>query len=304
MCLVPLEAHLRGLAGGAMRAGVRHLPRPGLQMRLKRCEALEPASGDGVRLHIADAALVLALRAGAIRRAGLHPEAPVPGKGVQLRVHDHFARHGVVVLDQRAGVVEQHLFRDTAEGPEGTLHPGKPVLLPLGPEGPHMQPTRMAEGRDEEEHLLLFVADPDPALAEVDLQLLAGPRLEAHRRPRFGPQRLSQMRHRPLHRAQAHHDILLRGELLAHDIGVARHTAGTARQPSPQCHPAICDALPAPASPTPHSASASRSCPTPPSAEDLPPSLHSWNLPSTGGGQFPMSAAGQFAVSHDSSSFL
>jgi hypothetical protein len=181
---------------------------------------------------------------------------------------------------------------------------GKPVLLPLDPEGTNMQPARMAEGRDEEEHLLLLVPDPDPALAEIDLQLLARSRLKPYRRPRFGTQSLSQMRHRPLHRAQAHYDILLRGELLAHDIGVARRAAGTARQPSPQGHPAICDALPAPASPTPRPVSASRSSPTSPSAEDLPPSLHSWDLPSAGGWQFLMPAAGQFAVSHDSSSFL
>ena len=143
------------------------------------------------------------------------------------------------------------------------------------------------------------------------------------------------MCHRPLHRAQAHHDILLRGELLAHDIGVARRAAGTARPPSPQGHPAICDAIPAPsrarhprrssaspcsanspapprsasspsrkasapASPTPRPAPANRSSPTSPSAEDLRSSLHSLNLPSTGGGQFLISAAGQFAVSHDS----
>jgi hypothetical protein len=105
---------------------------------------------------------------------------------------------------------------------------GKPVLLPLDPEGTNMQPARMAEGRDEEEHLLLLVPDPDPALAEIDLQLLARSRLKPYRRPRFGTQSLSQMRHRPLHRAQAHYDILLRGELLAHDIGVARRAAGTA----------------------------------------------------------------------------
>lgn len=39
----------------------------------------------------------------------------------------------------------------------------------------------------------------------------------------------------------------------------------------------------APASPTPRPASASRSSPTSPSAEDLRPSLPSWNLLSTGG---------------------
>jgi hypothetical protein len=39
------------------------------------------------------------------------------------------------------------------------------------------------------------------ALAEVDLQLAAGRRLEAHRGQRLGRQFASQMRHRPLHRA-------------------------------------------------------------------------------------------------------
>ena len=45
----------------------------------------------------------------------------------------------------------------------------------------------------------LDVGDPDPQLAEVDLRLLAGARLEAHGRPRRPPPRRPQRLQRPLH---------------------------------------------------------------------------------------------------------
>jgi len=55
---------------------------------------------------------------------------------------------------------------------------------------------------------------------KIDLQLLAGRRLKANRRPCFGLQFAPQRRDRPLDRAQAQLEPLLGKQLLAHDIGV------------------------------------------------------------------------------------
>lgn len=79
----------------------------------------------------------------------------------------------VMVQDQGAGIVEQHLARHAAERLEGALQSGKPVLLPLVAEGAHVQAARVAERRHEQRHPGGHAADLDPPLAEVDLHLLA-----------------------------------------------------------------------------------------------------------------------------------
>ncbi len=84
---VTREAQARGFACGAMDPQVGDLAGPLHQMSFQRGKALEGTPRDRVALHVADAALVLALRPGSIRRAGLYLKAPVPGKGMQLRVH-------------------------------------------------------------------------------------------------------------------------------------------------------------------------------------------------------------------------
>ena len=96
-------------------AHVGDLAHPPGEMRLERRPAGEAAARDRVVLHVADAALVLALGPRPVRRAGPRPEAPVAREGVQPRVEPHLARRRVVMLDQRPGVVEQHLLRNAAE---------------------------------------------------------------------------------------------------------------------------------------------------------------------------------------------
>jgi hypothetical protein len=108
-----------------------------------------------------------------------------------------------MVLDQRLGIVEQHLLGQAAEMPERALQPLEPGRLPLVPEGAGIDPARVAEGRHEQVDPHLLVADRHPALAEVDLQLPPRRRLEAHRRQRLRRELAPQVRHRPLDRAQA-----------------------------------------------------------------------------------------------------
>jgi hypothetical protein len=108
-----------------------------------------------------------------------------------------------MVLDQRLGIVEQHLLGQAAEMPERALQPLEPGRLPLVPEGAGIDPARVAEGRHEQVDPHRLVADRHPALAEVDLQLPPRRRLEAHRRQRLRRELAPQVRHRPLDRAQA-----------------------------------------------------------------------------------------------------
>ena len=116
-------------------------------------------AGDRVALDVADAALVFALGAGPIRRAGSRLEAPVARKGVQTVVETHLARGRVMVLDQRPRIVEQHLLRHPAKALERALHAVEPGRLPLVPEGLHKRPSRIAKGRD-----LLALANQERAL--------------------------------------------------------------------------------------------------------------------------------------------
>ncbi len=43
-----------------------------------------------------------------------------------------------MVAHQASVIVEQNLFRDTTEVPEGTLDSSEPALLPLVRESPHV----------------------------------------------------------------------------------------------------------------------------------------------------------------------
>ncbi len=154
----------------------------------------------------------------------------MPGKGVQASVEPHLPRHGVVLLDQRAGIVEQHLGGHSAKGQEGALHPLEPVGLPLPQGWANVHPPREAERRDEQMGAQLRVTDPYPRLAEVDLQLSPRRRLEPHRRACLRLQLPPPARNPPLDMPQADHHTVFGGKLLADDIGIA----GVAEEPLAQ----------------------------------------------------------------------
>ena len=190
-------------------------------MRLERLPALESVPRDGVALHVADAALVLALGPGAVGRAGPRPEPPVAGEGLEPIVEGHFPRRRIVQRHQRPGVVEQHLLGNATEVAKRRLDPVEPGRLPLVPERLHIGPPRVAERRHEQVDPHPLPADRHPRLAEVDLQLPPRWCLEPQRRPRLGREFPPVGLHRPLHGAQADLDPPLALEILAHDIGVA-----------------------------------------------------------------------------------
>jgi hypothetical protein len=94
--------------------------------------------------------------------------------------------------------------------------------------------ARVAEGGNKQVDAQLRPADLDQAFAKIDLHLLAGRRLEPHRRSRLRLELLPIRLHRPLDRAQADGDGFLDGQFLAEHIGIAAMTAQPLPQPSLQ----------------------------------------------------------------------
>jgi hypothetical protein len=153
------------------------------------------------------------------------------GKRVPSGIEFDLAGLPVVTCDQPAIIVEQHLFGNPAEVSKRALDTGKPTLLPLVAERPDMEPLRVAQRGHKQVHLYILAADRHPALAEIDLQLLARRCLKANRRPRFRLQFPAQVRHRPFDSPQGQPNPLLLLQLLANHIGIARMTAETFAYP-------------------------------------------------------------------------
>ena len=141
----------------------------------------------------------------------------MPGKGMQFWVDDNLASRRVMMGDQRAGVVEQHLVRHATEHAKRTLHAFEPVLLLLPGEGPDMQTPGIEKRCHEEEHLHGRAADLDTPLTEVDLQLLTGARLEPDRCPCLCSKSLAQGGHRTFHSPQADGDTPLSSQFLPNE---------------------------------------------------------------------------------------
>jgi hypothetical protein len=153
------------------------------------------------------------------------------GQGVQPGIELDLPGQPVVMRDEPAIIVEQHLFGNSAKVAESAFDTGKPTLLALVAKRLDIEPPRVAQRRYEQINLHIVVADHRPTLAKVDLQLLAGRRLEADRRARLCLQFASQVTHLALDRPQAQPDPLVPLELLANHIGVAGMPAETLRNP-------------------------------------------------------------------------
>jgi hypothetical protein len=93
-------------------------------------------------------------------------------------VESYFPGNRIMAVDQRAGVVEEHLLWHPAVVVEGRLDPVKPSRLLLMPERPLEQPPRIAKGGYEQVEPHQFPADRHPRLAEIDLQLMPRRRLK------------------------------------------------------------------------------------------------------------------------------
>ena len=120
---------------------------------------------------------------------------------MQPLVEHDLARNGIVANDERLGIVEQDLARHPAKVAEGPLQAFEPSRLPLVLKRGHETAARASESRHEQVDPYPLAGDRHQGRAEVDLQLSAGWRLEAHA-ARPGKQITSQISHRPLDRAQ------------------------------------------------------------------------------------------------------
>jgi hypothetical protein len=74
-------------------------------------------------------------------------KAPIAGQGEQAFVETHLPAGRVMVIDQRPGIVEQHLPRHPGKVPECAVQAVKPGRLPLMPEGPDKRTPRVAQCR-------------------------------------------------------------------------------------------------------------------------------------------------------------
>jgi len=168
-----------------MDARIGDLAHPPVKMRLERGPAVEAAPGDRVVLDVADAALVLALGARPVRRAGPRPKTPV-------------ARNACSRALNRTSRVAASWSSTSARALSNRTSCGTPPKWPNAASMPSNQadcrsyrkprehPPRIAGRRDEQAQLHGLAANKDPGLAEVDLQLALRRRLEPQRRPRFG----------------------------------------------------------------------------------------------------------------------
>ena len=214
-----------------MLAQIGNLPCPSLKMRFKGFPAREGPASDRIPLYVANAVLGLALGPGSIWRAGARPEAPVLGKRTQLVIEHDTARCGIVLHDQGTRIIEQYLLGHAAELHEGAFQAIEPALLPFVVERSDMVPARVAQRGDEQVGANLAAADLDQTFAKIDLQLLAGRRLEPHRRARLRRKLLAIALYRPLDRAQADDDAFLGCQLLADHVGIAVVLPQTLLQP-------------------------------------------------------------------------
>src|SRR5690606_10989499 len=123
-----VEAGPRLLVGRAVLelVGVSHPPR---EVGLERSPRRELAGRERIVLHVADAALGLALGARAVWLARAHIDAPVVAERLEPRVDAHVVAD--VLDDQRLGIVDKHGLRDAAEVVERAGETLAPVVVLL-----------------------------------------------------------------------------------------------------------------------------------------------------------------------------
>jgi hypothetical protein len=133
-------------------------------------------------LHVADVALVLALRLRSGRATRPRPEAVVPGQIQESRM-EHDVAAGAVSDHRALLVIDQDLARHAAEPFEGADQRlvGMFGILGVGP--PEVKPARIAQRAHRKVHHDRLAGDHGRLHSPVRLQLTAWLRLEPDRRP-------------------------------------------------------------------------------------------------------------------------
>lgn len=94
----PRKTFDRRNSGRAVDTNVGNLPCPPVQVCFKCGPAFKTAASNRIPFYVADPALVLAFRAGAIGCAGTRREAPVSGKRTETVIEPHLARRSIMML--------------------------------------------------------------------------------------------------------------------------------------------------------------------------------------------------------------
>jgi hypothetical protein len=170
-----------------------------------------------IALHVFNAGFRFSFRPGPIRRAGARLDVPVATEGEIGGVKDHGAGRAIAPDHQGARIIAEDRPRHPAEMCEGGRDALGPIILSLMKKGFDEQPARVAQDRDEQEDAHPFAGDADPLLAEIDLQLIPGRALDAHRGELCGPAGPANIRDRPLHRPNADVNPALGQQPLHHD---------------------------------------------------------------------------------------
>ena len=191
------EAIDRALVRRAVHADVGTVAAHSSSHASKAAQLRKAATRQGIPLHVFHAALDLAFGPRPIRLAGARREAVVPREVLEARMPQHLAC-GATQRD-RARIVVETAERHAAEVTQGALVAIEQRVEPLVAIGVRHRPSREAEREDEEVDRRRDVGDPDLQLAEIDLRLLPGARLKAHRRSRRPPARRPQRLKRSLH---------------------------------------------------------------------------------------------------------
>src|SRR5215831_3515063 len=181
----PMETDIGHGACPFFQPGIQRVPRP------------EAPAGQGVALHIFDAALHFALGLGAIRSTRARRKAVGPRKIFKHRLPEYVPL--TPPEDQRPRIIVETLQGHAAEVPKRAFMTVTQHVQPLmGIRAAPQAPT-VAEREDEEMDHFTALADPDVRLAKIDLALLPWRGLKPHGRECLPVPAIPQRLNRPLH---------------------------------------------------------------------------------------------------------
>jgi hypothetical protein len=160
-----------------MNAGVGHRVFPMGQKEILRCQALKPASRQGIILNVFDACFYLALVSGHRWLGGQDHRAVVLAKGNHLGIE--FGIKPIGFADRSPKIVDHQGGRHAAKMPKGIFQPANEVLCGLPVEGFRIAFARAAQHHAQHMRTPAAALFNDPSsLAKVHLRLL--PRFSFH----------------------------------------------------------------------------------------------------------------------------
>lgn len=184
-------------AGGVGRAHVVHFVQPREELLLEIGGVTEGSQTKKAVFHVSDDALHAALLVSGPWRAQGRDDVVLGDQLAQKAMQDH-RLHADRRDPYRTRVVEHPFAGGAPEGADARDDRAGQGLGGLVGDDPHVHEAGVLQARGEELHALWSCAgEPDLALTEVELRVLAGQAVEAHHRllARRGPELLHERRH-------------------------------------------------------------------------------------------------------------